>query len=349
MKRNAEFMFPFQYYNETYETNVDALQRSHAGFTDIVKLRGVLHILRMICTHMQVGQLGTNATGGRAARIKLDNQIMSMMDALQRMEEDAESNFLSRLLELGRSRMRQAMLLVLETSQNWPRARAIYEDVYRESDRTLKDLEQRIGAAEEQDARSVTSASSEEPDGGKGDREAYMTVLRTRKHDLYLMQHEAAFRLGDIFSSDSVQVERKAEQEEEWYAIASKIRSGMLESSARAANSYRDKVRAAIARGKIKVFDELEVDFAESLGLLGSRVQEPLNARIDALNDNAEFLWNVRGKIVGRLLEAIGDNAEDGSTKDYEQTLEEQYELESHMWIYQLAMADRREFMIEVS
>lgn len=304
----------------------------------------------MICDHVQVGQLRPIAAG--ADRIRLDGGLLTMMEALRRMEEDAETMFLSRLFELARSRMRQAQLLILRSSSNWPNANTIYRDVYRECDKTLKDLERRIKAVEDQ-ARKSASDSNEDataPENASGDRDIFVTVLRGRTHDLYVLQHEASFRLGDIFSSTSVNDERKAEKEEEWYGIAGKIRSGLLKSSALAADSYRDLVKKAVLRSNVDEFEELEIDFAKHLGLLGSRVQDPLNARIDALNDNAEFLWNVRGKIVARLLEAIGDNAEDGAgAKDYELTLEEQYELESNMWIYQLAMADRREFMVEVS
>lgn len=265
------------------------------------------------------------------------------------MEEDAENLFLTRFVELAQSRMRQAQLLVLESSSNWPTAHTIYQDVYRECDKTLKDIQRRIEARRD---TVNTIDGGPDADSSTRDREAYISVLRSRTQTFHLLKHEAAFRLGDIFSSESVDDAKKAEKEEEWYGIASKIRSGLLESTALASNSYMDQVKNAVKRSKVDVFEDLEIDFAKQLGLLGTRIQEPLNTRIDALNDNAELVWNCRGKIVARLLEAIGDNVEDGSgagVKDYDQTLEEQYELESNMWIYQLAMADRREFMTEVS
>jgi hypothetical protein len=347
---DIDVQFYIQYYNDTYETSVDALQRSATGFEDITKLRSVLHTLRMITTHVQVGQLGPIAAG--ADRIRLDGGLLTMMDALKRMEEDAETMFLSRLFELAQSRMRQAQLLILERSSNWPTAKTIYEEVYRECDKTLKDLERRIKVKEDQARQGASDPNREAAtaDNAAGDRDVFVTVLRGRTHDLYVLQHEAAFRLGDIFSSKSVDDPRKGEKEEEWYGIAGKIRSNLLLSTSLAANSYREQVKKAVQRSKVDVFEDMEVDFAKQLGLLGSRIQESLNARIDALNDNAEFVWNVRGKIITRLLEAIGDAPEAGVVaKDYDQTLEEQYELESNMWIYQLAMADRREFMIEVS
>lgn len=291
---------------------------------------------------MQVGQLGGNGAGGRATRIRLDTQIMTMMEALQRMEEDAESNFLSRLLELGQVRIRHAMLVIMELSTNWRRAATILQDVYRETTRTLTDLETRIAAVEQQDLKNAPRPGDTGNDNVVGDREAFITLLRTRRTDLSFLQHEAAFRLGDLYSGESVDDPNRAEKEDEWYAIAGRIRTGLLLSSSNAANSYRDKVALAIVRSNVKDVIEFEIDYAESLGLLGDRVQEPVNVRIDALKDNAEFLWDVRNNIVERMLEAIGED-----TADYAKTLDEQYELEAQLWVYQMALADRREFMIE--
>lgn len=266
-----------------------------------------------------------------------------MLEALGRMEEDAEEMFLTRLVELAQSRMHQAQLLVLEKSSNWPAARTIYQEVYRECDKTLKDIHRRIEARRD----SVNTINhGPDADNSTGDREAYISVLRSRTQTFHLLQHEAAFRLGDIFSSESVEDPQKVEKEAEFYGIAATIRSGLLESTASACNKFREQVKNAVTRSKVDKFEDLEIDFAKHLGLLGTRIQEPLNVRIDALNDNAEFLWNVRGRILLSILQQeIGESGE----KDYEQTLEEQYELESNMWIYQLAMADRREFMTEVS
>jgi hypothetical protein len=296
----------------------------------------------MISTHMQVGQLGGNAAGGRATRIRLDSQIMTMMEALHRMEEDAESNFLSRLMELGNVRIRHAMLLIMQNSSNSKRAATILQDVYRDISRTLADLETRIAGVEEQDRRKALPSGDAASGNVVGDREAFITSLRVRKTDLSFLQHEAAFRLGDLYSLDSVDDEGKEEKEEEWYATAGRIRTGLLLSTSTAANSYRDKIASAIRRSNIQGLEELEVDYAESLGLLGDRIQEPLNARIDALKDNGEFLWDVRRNIVEGMLQAIGED-----TADYARTLDEQYELESQLWVYQMALADRREFMTE--
>lgn len=291
---------------------------------------------------MQVGQLGGNGGGGRTNRIRLDGQIMTMMEALHRMEEDAESNFLSRLLELGNVRIRHSMLLVMQSSNNSKRAATILQDVYREISRTLTDLETRIAAVEEQDRKKAPSSANAGSGNVVGDRETFITSLRVRKTDLSFLQHEAAFRLGDLYSSDSMDDDGKEEKEEEWYATAGRIRTGLLFSTSSAANAYRDKMALAIVRSMIGGVEQLDVDYAESLGLLGDRVQEPLNVRIDALKDNAEFLWDVRNNIVKRMLQAIGED-----TPDYAKTLDEQYELESQLWVYQMALADRREFMTE--
>lgn len=336
--------FFLQYYNDTYEANIESLQRSHAGFADTVRLRSVLHTLRMICTHMQVGQLGGNGAGGRATRIRLDTQIMTMMEALKRMEEDAETSYLQRLLDLSRPRIRYAMLLVMQLSPNWAKSASVLQDVYRMTTRVLKDLEDRVALVEQQEPKSGSSPETFGNDNVVADREEFITNLRTRKTDLSFRQHEAAFRLGDLYSAEFVHVADRAEREEEWYAVASRIRTTLLLSSANAANSYRDKVTSAIVRSNIKDLRHLDIAYAGSLGLRGDRVREPLNVRIDALKDNAELLWELRGSITERMLEAIGDD-----TADYGKTLEEQYELEAQLWVYQMALADRREFMIEAS
>lgn len=298
----------------------------------------------MICTHMQVGQLGGNAAGGRATRIRLDTQIMTMMEALKRMEEDAETSYLQRLLDLSRPRIRHAMLLVMQPSPNWAKSTIVLQDVYRITTRVLKNLEDRIALVEQQESKSGSSPEKLGNDNVVADREEFITNLRTRKTDLSFLQHEAAFRLGDLYSAEFVQVADRAEREEEWYAVASRIRTTLLLSSANAAKSYRDKVASAIVRSNVKDLRHLDVAYAGSLGLLGDRVREPLNVRIDALKDNAELLWELRGSITERMLEAIGDD-----TADYGKTLDEQYELEAQLWVYQMALADRREFMIEAS
>ena len=336
--------FLAQYYNDAYETNIESLQRSQAGFADTARLRSVLHTLRMICTHMQVGQLGGNAAGSRVTRIRLDTEIMTMMEALKRMEEDAETTYLQRLSELSRVRIRHAMLLVMRLSPSWAESATILEDIYREMTRVLKDLEDRITAVEQQDLQNESSPAKIGNDNIIADHESFITNLRVRRTDLSFLQHEAAFRLGDLHSADFVQVADRAEKEDEWYAVASRIRTRLLLSTANTANAYHDKIASAIVRSGIPDLECLDVAYAGSLGLRGDRVREPLNVRIDALKDNAECLWELRNSITERMLEVIEDD-----TADYEKTLDEQYELETQLWIYQMALADRREFMIEAS
>lgn len=313
-------------------------------------LRSVLHTLRMICTHLQVGLLGPNpnANGGRAVRLRLDNRIMPITDALQRMEDDAEAAVFSRFIEVCRYRIRRALLLILQDTTNWKSCVRVYEELYREVNRQLADIETKVAGM--LDDHSTVKSADDEDD--TDERVSRLNAMSSRKNTLRLLHHEIAFRLGDIYSSNEVDAEDKSQKEDDWYGTAARMRSELLENSAKAANDYRPKLTAANQRSKVNDFRELEIEYPEQLGLRGQRIQEPLILRIDSLNDNAEFLWNARAKIIVALQEAIDDtsNQSDGSGgKDYEQTLQEQHELEAYMWIYQCALADRTEFMVEVS
>ncbi|KAJ9114994.1 hypothetical protein QFC22_005322 [Naganishia vaughanmartiniae] len=337
------------YYKETYENNMDRLQRSQHGYTDSGRLRAVLHTLRMICTHLQVGLLGPNpnANGGRAVRLRLDNRIMPILDALQRMEDDAEAAVFSRFVEVCRHQIRRTLLLILQDSKNWKLSVRIYEELYRDVTHQLTYFETKAaGISDDHDG----TASAADDDQETDERVNRLNILGSRKNALRLLHHEIAFRLGDIYSSNEVDFEDKSQKEDEWYSTAGRMRSELLESSAKSANEYRPKLVTATRRSKVNDFEELEIEYPGQLGLRGQRIQEPLTIRIDCLNDNAEFLWNARAKIITALQEAIDSTSTpsggvDG--KDYQQTLQEQHELEAYMWFYQCALADRTEFMVE--
>ncbi|KAJ9095592.1 hypothetical protein QFC21_005463 [Naganishia friedmannii] len=337
------------YYKETYENNMDRLQRSQHGYTDSAMLRSVLHTLRMICTHLQVGLLGPNpnANGGRAVRLRLDHRIMPILDALQRMEEDAEATVLSRFAEVCRHQIRRALLIVLQDPTKWNLAVRIYEELYRDVTHQLTELETKVAGIPDDYGRTDTAAEDDEQ---HNERASPLNTLGLRRHTLRLLQHEIVFRLGDIFSSPEVDVEGRSQKEDQWYSTAGRIRSELLKSSAKSANDLRTRLEAVLRRSKVANFGELEIEEPDQLGLRGQRVQEPITIRIECLNDNAEMLWDARGKIVSALMETIDDTpsqADEAGGKDYQQTLQEQHELEAYMWIYQCALADRTEFMVE--
>ncbi|KAJ9103373.1 hypothetical protein QFC19_004472 [Naganishia cerealis] len=328
------------YYKETYEANIDRIQRSERGYTDPAMLRNVLHVLRMVSSHIQVGLLGPNpnANGSRAVRLRLDNRIMPILDALQRMEEDAEAALFSSFIEMSRQQIKRAMLLVFQSSKNWKASVRIYSHLAHQ----LKDLDTRLAQL---------PADRESPEFNTGDQEGEdepsngLLALGLRRHALRLLEHEIAFRLGDVYSSKDVEIEDRSQQEDSWYSTAARLRSELLNSSAKSANDHRSRLTAVLRRSEVHDFGEMEIEYPGQLGLLSQRVQEPLNLRIDCLNDNAEFLWNTRAKIITALMEAVES---DGSgEKDYQQTLQEQHDLEAYMWIYQAALADRTEFLVE--
>lgn len=140
LPRQKRFVFPIQlsdiemhYYLDTLERQRERLRSQQGGFTPHLFSLSLRH-LRQICTHIQVGALQRGGLGNvldRGGRMHLGSRLMTMEEALKRMNDDHQAEVVTETRLLMRYKIKKGQLFLLNDAEDMRQLRAIgqYQDV----------------------------------------------------------------------------------------------------------------------------------------------------------------------------------------------------------------------------
>lgn len=347
-----------QYYRDTLYRNIDALAASSTGYRDTDVLRGLVQTLRSICTHIQANDhLRLRNDDNRVGRVRLngdDGGVLRDMDqALGKMQTQAWRDYHHLIYVLQADRIKYALALHSDDKGRFRRSIDMLTRVEKECARNVTKLQDMISQLKE----NVDAGSEEDTvtDDGDSDDAGEMsnkasTVLKSRVSNLRHLQHEAFFRLGDLYHQH-LEEEGYADMEEQSYNAATAIRQQLLARPLEHSNSSVIKVQSLMNRTRVRVFEDLEVEDCPPLGIVTAKYVTMINDFLDAaMNANAEHLWNLRGQVMKGLRDPIDEPDDDAHAtgEEYEATLLAQAMLEANMSAYVDALADRREILTSI-
>jgi E3 ubiquitin-protein ligase SHPRH len=134
------FVIPIQlsdiemhYYLDTLERQRDRLRNQQGGFTPHLFSLALRH-LRQICTHIQVGALQRGGLGNvldRGGRMHLGSRLMTMEEALKKMNDDHQAEVVTETRLLMRYKIKKGQVFLLDDNDGMRQLRAIgqYQDV----------------------------------------------------------------------------------------------------------------------------------------------------------------------------------------------------------------------------
>jgi len=347
-----------QYYRDTLYRNIDALAASSTGYRDTDVLRGLVQTLRSICTHIQANDhLRLRNDDNRIGRVRLNGEeggvLRDMDQALGKMQTQAWRDYHHLIYVLQADRIRYALALHSDDKGKYRRSIDMLTRVEKECATNVVKLQDMISQlSENADASPEEEAITED---GDSDTEGELshkasTVLRSRISNLQHLQHEAFFRLGDLYHQH-LEEEGYGAMEEHSYDAATAIRQRLLARPLEHSNSSIAKVQTLMNRTRVRAFKELEVEDCPPLGIVTAKYATMINDFLDpAMNANAEYIWNLRGQVMEGLKEPIDKTDDDANAtgEEYDATLQAQSMLEANMSAFTDALADRREILTSV-
>lgn len=139
LPRQRRYVIPIElsdiemhYYLDTLERQRERLRTQQEGFTPHL-FRVSLRHLRQICTHIQVGALqrGLGNVVDRGGRMHLGSRLMTMEEALKKMNDDHEAEIVAETRLLMRYTIKEGQLFLLNDNDDLRqlRANARYQDV----------------------------------------------------------------------------------------------------------------------------------------------------------------------------------------------------------------------------
>lgn len=175
------FVIPIQlsdiemhYYLDTLERQRERLRSQQGGFTPQL-FRVSLRHLRQICTHIQVGALQRGGLGNvldRGGRMHLGSHLMTMEEALKKMNDDHQAELVAETRLLMRYTIKKGQFFLLNDADDMRQLRAIgqYQDVRQMSTGLLESAraqlvevagDDREDSVEEDDAAKMTQHERE--------------------------------------------------------------------------------------------------------------------------------------------------------------------------------------------
>ncbi len=364
----AKLLASHQYYLEALEDAFESLKITPDGFPavapwylDIVKLRSAIHLLRQTCSlGVHIAAQGRNKA--RAARGGMDahahKQLMTMSDALENMQWEAQNTRWSNLRELAALQLEKAQMLgrLLSMATRGEAVNSATQMSMKERPdeklliRIWKELAVHVTALQDEANRLAPGcddpeeSESEDPPGNLQEASARHRAIsyRGRRKDFLMLKHRCCFLLGDVYH-----VVGNEEKEREAYSEATRIRQeDILKVAATRANRNVDLVAEAVQKSGVLGFPQLELDDMIEVGIYGRDARDAADATVGLLNDNAEHAWNWRGEIV-RILNEPVDHDDEATGEEYQHTLKSQAMLEVYLSNYAAILADRRAIMHE--
>ncbi len=317
-------------------------------------LRNVVHRLRQQCT-LSI-HLGARTQGQRLGEVSNGKRIMSLGEALKQLNLEAESKRWTQRCQLAGLLLLKAQIITRSVNISWnknpqqellePRRRrdiAILNDV----DNTLRQYETEAQALTTRMKTPESDSSDEERGFSKAE-----IALRSRLRDVLSLRHRCSFLLGNVYNfsqQESIDEDFKknmAALMDRAYEEATKIRQQLLSQLLEKANKAIVKVSVAMRDSEVSDFSMLELEEVPVFGIVGTAIKNQANVTIEVLNTNAELLWNWRGALAELLLTPL-DSEEEATGNEYEAALEAQAKSEVYLEQLQLAVTDRREFLME--
>lgn len=367
LPRQKRFVIPIQlsdiemhYYLDTLERGRERLRSQQGGVTPSLFSVALRH-LRQICTHIQVGALQRGGLGNvldRGGRMHLGSRLMTMEEALKKMNEDHQAEVVTETRVLMRYKIKKGQLFILSDDDDMRQLRAIgqYEEVRKLSTTLLEtaraQLAEVVGDRED---------SVDEEDGNKlsqheRDRVREIMLIRSSIRETLLLVHHAWFLEGDAHHQMGDE-----DKEVAAYEAAEAIRKDILKRPlAFADRSITTLTKAFEQHPAYTCADDLHTTNTNRRGgLLSSDVIEQSNSLLKILNDNALLVHSWRQKLYELLtgpveapneevpLPGEGQQVENPDDEYYAKALEAQGEIEAYLTAYAAAVADRKEMLLE--
>lgn len=191
LPQQKRFVIPIQlsdiemhYYLDTLERQRERLRTQQSGFTPQL-FRVSLRHLRQICTHIQVGALqrggGLGNVLDRGGRMHLGSRLMTMEEALKKMNADHEAEVVAETRLLMRYTIKKGQLYFLNHSDDLRQIRAIgqYEAVREMSNGLLESARARLTEAIGDREDSVEEEDTHKMSQQQRERVKEITAIRT--------------------------------------------------------------------------------------------------------------------------------------------------------------------------
>ncbi|WVQ84030.1 hypothetical protein IAT38_006175 [Cryptococcus sp. DSM 104549] len=354
------------YYDDTLERSRERLRlpadprdpRPDDWVLDRALFQIVLRALRQICTHIQVGQMHAAGAGGRLGgdqRLRLGRKLMTMGEALKKMQDDHVQEVSVESRQQMRMMVRQAQLTMLDDMNDlrYLEALRLYEKVRNLATKLLASSRQQLKTL--LGGREDTGDQDETPDRALSQQEKENTQALITVRQSSIILHEAWFFEGDVRH-----VQKEEDLEVDCYAQADLIRKEILARPLQNANNSVEQLHRSLERfSAVEDISELRTtDINRRGGILSNDIIEQANDLLEILNDNALLVFNWRTMIIDLLSSPIdaepadapegqGQDVENPEAEYYAEALKAQGEAEAYMIAYAAAIADRREFMSE--
>ncbi|BEI82473.1 hypothetical protein CcaverHIS002_0303410 [Cutaneotrichosporon cavernicola] len=367
LPRQKRFVVPIQlsdiemhYYLDTLERQRERLQSQQGGFTPHLFSVALRH-LRQICTHIQVGALQRGGLGNvldRGGRMHLGSRLMTMEEALKKMNDDHQAEVITETRLLMRYKIKKGQLYILNDNDNMRQLRAIgqYEEVRQMSTALLESVRAQLAEAVGDREDSVDEEETHKLSRHERDRVKLITSIRSSIRETLLLVHRAWFLEGDAHHQ-MLDEGREVAGYEAAEAIRREILKRPLEIAERSITTLATAFEQHPAYARA---DDLRSSNTNHLGgLLSSNVIEQSNSLLKILNDNALLVHSWRQKLYELLtgpveapneevpLPGEGQEVENPDEEYYAKALQAQGEIEAYLTAYAAAIADRKEMLVE--
>ncbi|CAK9783442.1 hypothetical protein CC85DRAFT_282178 [Cutaneotrichosporon oleaginosum] len=349
------------YYLDTLERQRERLRSQMGGFTPSLFGLALRH-LRQICTHIQVGALQRGGLGNildRGGRMHLGSRLMTMEEALKKMNDDHQAEVVSETRSLMRFKLKKGQLFLLNDGDYMRQLRAIgqYEEVREMSKPLLESARARLAEVigdrddnvdDEEDASRMTQHERE--------RAKEILSLRATIRETLLLVHHAWFLEGDAHH-------QMADEDKEVaaYEAAEAIRKDILRRPLQITEGSINMLEKAFEQhpAYTNARDLCATETKRAGGILSADVIEQSNSLLKILNDNALLVHSWREKLYELLtgpVEAVdeevplpghGQNVENPEEEYYAKALQAQGEIEAYLTAYAAVIADRKEMLLE--